>query len=60
MFRSTSAEHQATTDILHWEQVFKGTPLEGSDDAISPITKLPGSNIPALVPVPKLERLYFR
>ncbi len=41
-------------------QVFKGTPLEGSDDAITPITKLPGLGLPSLLPLPKLERLYFR
>ena len=41
-------------------QVFKGTPLENSDDAISPITKLPGLGLPSLLPLPKLERLYFR
>lgn len=41
-------------------RVFKGTPLEGSDDAVSPITKLPGLGLPSLVPLPKLERLYFR
>lgn len=41
-------------------QVFKGTTLEGSDDAVSPITKLPGLGLPSLVPLPKLERLYFR
>lgn len=44
--------------VSQW--VFKGTPLEGSDDAISPITKLPGLGLPSLVPLPKLERLYFR
>lgn len=42
------------------KQVFKGTPLEDSDDAISPITKLPGLGLPSLLPLPKLERLYFR
>ncbi|KAL0028357.1 hypothetical protein WJX77_001655 [Trebouxia sp. C0004] len=42
------------------KQVFKGTPLEDSNDAISPVTKLPGLGVPSLLPVPKLERLYFR
>ncbi len=42
------------------KQVFKGTPLEDSDDAISPVTKLPGLGVPSLLPLPKLERLYFR
>lgn len=42
------------------QQVFKGSPLEGSDDAITPITKLPVLGLPSLVPLPKLERLYFR
>lgn len=41
-------------------QVFKGTPLEGSDDAVTPITKLPGLGLPSPLPLPKLERLYFR
>ena len=41
-------------------QLFRGTPLEGSDDAVSPITKLPGLDVPSLLPLPKLERLYFR
>lgn len=41
-------------------RVFRGTPLEGSDDAVSPITKLPGLGVPSLLPLPKLERLYFR
>jgi hypothetical protein len=42
------------------KQVFKGTPLEDSDDAFSPVTKLPGLGVPSLLPLPKLERLYFR
>ena len=42
------------------KQVFKGTPLEDSEDAILPITKLPGLGLPSLLPLPKLERLYFR
>lgn len=42
------------------KRVFKGSPLEHSQDAIGPITKLPGTNLPSLVPLPKLERLYFR
>ena len=41
-------------------KVFEGSPLEHSQDAIGPITKLPGTNLPSLVPLPKLERLYFR
>lgn len=41
-------------------RIFRGTPLEGSDDAVSPITNLPGLGIPSPVPLPKLERLYFR
>lgn len=41
-------------------RVFKGSSLEGSQDAIGPITKLPGTDLPSLVPLPKLERLYFR
>lgn len=41
-------------------RVFRGTPLEGSDDAVSPITNLPGLGIPSPLPLPKLERLYFR
>ena len=31
------------------QQVFKGSPLEGSTDAILPITKLPGLGLPSLV-----------
>ena len=42
------------------DRVFRGTPLEGSDDAVTPITKLPGLGLPSLLPLPKLERLYFR
>lgn len=41
-------------------RVFKGSPLEGSPDAIGPIIKLPGTELPSLLPLPKLERLYFR
>lgn len=42
------------------QQVFQGSPLEHSQDAIMPITNLPGTTVPSLVPLPKLERLYFR
>lgn len=42
------------------QRVFAGSSLEGSQDAIGPITKLPGTNLPSFVPLPKLERLYFR